>query len=437
MSDGGAAPLNELTARQALAALSKGKATPGELAASCRARIEAREPAIGAWQALDWDFVARQLAALPARGGKDAPLWGLPVGVKDLFDTVDLPTGYGSAIYDGHRPAADAAAVARLRACGAIVLGKTVTTEFAFWKQGKTRNPRNPAHSPGGSSSGSAAAVADFMAPLALGTQTAASTIRPAAYCGVVGFKPSAGLISLAGVKALANSLDTAGAFGRSVADCGLLAGALSDRPALIDPPAVARPPVLGLLRWPEWQHATPACLAAVEAATERLAEAGAVLRTGSAPAGFEGLAAAQTTIMAYEAARELAHERRAHIDMLSEPLRILLSQGEAVTAEHYDAARALGVECRAANKDLFAGAGVLIAPAAPSTAPHFEEGTGDPVMSRAWHLLGLPALSVPCGTDSAGLPFGLQIAGWPGGDAALLAIGNWIESCLAPPTRP
>jgi len=433
LSDGAGDRLNALPAGEVLSELLRGATTPRELARACRARIELREDAVGAWQALDWDFVERQIAALPDRPRDgSAPLWGLPVGVKDLFDTADLPTGYGSAIYDGHRPAADAAAVARLRACGAVVLGKTVSTEFAFWRPGKTRNPLDLAHSPGGSSSGSAAAVADHMVPLALGTQTAASTIRPAAYCGIVGFTPSRGLISLAGIKALANSLDTVGVFGRSVADCGLLAGALSRRPAMIDVRAPDRPPVLAMLRSPDWDKVSHACLAAVENAADTLAAAGATVRRGDTPAPFAPLTETQTTIMAYEAARELAFERAVHFERLSEPLKTLLLQGEGTDLEAYDRARAVGARCRAALDELFGGADALLAPSAPSVAPRFEDGTGDPVMSRAWHLLGLPALSVPCGTDSAGLPFGLQIAGRPGEDAALLSVALWIEERLA-----
>jgi Asp-tRNA(Asn)/Glu-tRNA(Gln) amidotransferase A subunit family amidase len=423
-----------LTARRAAESYHSGNLTPREVIEACRKRIEVREREVGAWQVVDWDFVSRQVEELGSRSPDDrsALLWGIPVGVKDMFDTADLPTGYGSEIYDGYRPAADAAAVARLRANGAIIVGKTVSTEFAYWKAGKTRNPRNTAHSPGGSSSGSAAAVADCMVPLALGTQTAASTIRPAAYCGIVGFKPSHGLISLAGIKALANSLDTVGAFGRSVDDCGLLAGVLTGRPDLAEAPVAQRPPSLALLRTPDWDNVSAECLAAIESAAHRLAGAGATVTRGHAPDAFAGLTAAQTTIMAYEAARELAFERTFHPDRLSDPLKTLLLEGESTAPETYDAARELAKTCQAGVDGLFGQTDALLAPSALSVAPRFEEGTGDPVMSRGWHLLGLPAISIPCGKDASGLPFGLQIAGRPGADAALISLARWVEAQLA-----
>ncbi len=222
-----------LSARAAAQEIAAGRLSAEALVSACLDHIGAREPMVGAWQYLDRDAAlaaARRCDALPPSG---APLHGIPIAVKDLIDTADLPTGYGSSIYQGHRPAADAACVALARAAGAIVLGKTVTTEFACFTPGKTANPRNPAHTPGGSSSGSAAAVADGMVPLAFGTQTAGSVIRPASFCGIVGFKPSFGVIPRAGVKMLADSLDTIGTMARDVADAAFFAGVIAGRPAL------------------------------------------------------------------------------------------------------------------------------------------------------------------------------------------------------------
>jgi Asp-tRNA(Asn)/Glu-tRNA(Gln) amidotransferase A subunit family amidase len=401
--------------------------------ARCRARIEARDSEVLAWKTLDWDFVERQIDELTARPIEDrGPLFGLPVGIKDIFDTADLPTGYGSPIYEGHQPSADAAAVARLRAAGAIILGKAVSTEFAYWKAGPTRNPLDLARSPGGSSSGSVAAVADAMVPLAIGSQTAASTIRPAAYCGIVGFKPTIGLISLAGVKALSNSLDTVGVFAKDVAGAALLFGVLAGRPGLMAKMELASPPRLALRKSPEWENVAPAALDAVEKTTALAAQHGADVITDDVPSAFADLAGIQTTIMAYEAARELAHERRCHFDVLSQPLRDLLTDGERISAIAYDDACRQRDKCLSEIDSLFGDADILLAPSALGEAPMFEDGTGDPAMSRAWTLLGLPSITLPCGTGENGLPLGLQIAARRRHDDTLLTIAAWLELLLA-----
>src|SRR5579863_9407483 len=251
--------------------------------------IEAQEAAVGAWQYFDREQ-ALAAARRRDREGSGGPLYGIAIAVKDLIDTVDMPTGYGSPIYEGHRPAADAACVALARAAGAVVLGKTVTTEFAAFTAGKTANPRNPAHTPGGSSSGSAAAVADGMAPLALGTQTAGSVIRPASYCGVVGFKPSFGVIPRAGVKPLADSLDTVGTMARNVADAAFFAGILGGRPALREVAMPAVSPSFGFYRTPMWDEAEPASVAALNHARAALERAGARLAEIAVPPEHRGL---------------------------------------------------------------------------------------------------------------------------------------------------
>jgi len=403
--------------------------------ARCRGRIESRDKDVKAWKALDWDFVGRQIDELAARPTEQrGPLFGQPVGIKDVFDTADLPTGYGSDIYEGHQPGADAAAVARLRAAGAIILGKTVSTEFAYWKAGPTRNPLDLARTPGGSSSGSAAAVADGMVPFAIGSQTAASTIRPAAYCGIVSFKPSRGLISLAGVKALGNSLDTVGVFAKDIAGVGLLAGVLTGRPGLLAPTASPSPPRLALRKSPEWDQVAPSAMEAVKKAADLAARNKADLTTGDAPPAFAGLADAQTSVMAYEAARELAHEHRCHFDALSEPLRELLTEGENISSTTYDDNCRRRDECLSNIDLLFSDADALLAPSALGEAPLFDEGTGDPVMSRTWTLLGLPSITLPCGFGENGLPIGLQIAMRPHQDEKLLAIAAWFEQLLASP---
>jgi len=415
-----------------LADIRGGAVDAAALAAACHREIENRDGAIGAWIALDWAAVAEQVHALQARPAwRELPLAGLPVGVKDIFDTRDFPTAYGSDIYAGHRPAADAAAVARLREAGAIVVGKTVSTEFAYWKAGKTRNPLDPARSPGGSSSGSAAAVAAGMVPLAIGSQTAASTIRPAAYCGIVGFKPSLGLISLAGVKSLANSLDTVGVFARDVTGAALIASVLTGRPGLARPIGPVAPPSFHLARAVEWAAVQPDTLARTLIAADRLRDAGATVTDGDCAPPFTELAAVQTAIMALEAARELAAERLDHDERLSPQLRELFATGMSITAADYDAACGMRDVALADLEPLFAGAEFLLAPSAPAEAPLFEDGTGSPDMSRSWTLLGLPSITVPIGTGAAGLALGLQIAGRPREERRLLEAADWAAKAI------
>ncbi len=406
--------------------------TPEAIAAAVCDAIAAREDEVQAWAALDRGALEAQAARLLARPDwHDLPLAGVPVGVKDIFDTADLPTAYGSEIYAGHRPAADAAAVARLRAAGALLPGKTVTTEFAYWRPGKTRNPRDLSHSPGGSSAGSAAAVAAGMVPFSIGSQTAASTIRPAAFCGIVGFKPTLGRISMAGVKGLAGSMDTAGVFARDVAGAGLVAGVLAGRPDWGRVGLLARPPVLRLAPAPEWGAVAPEMRARLEEVAEALSRAGATVERAELPAGFADLCEVQTRIMAAEAARDLASEALAHGDRLSDALQTLIETGKALPPELQEADYAARDAAIARQEALFGPADLLIAPSALDEAPAFEAGTGSPDMSRAWTLLGLPSITLPAGTGPGGLPLGVQFAARRGADLTLLQAAAWIERHL------
>ena len=419
---------NELGALDAARRIARRELNAETLVRACLERIVAREPTVGAWIHLDSDTAlaeARALDAGPLRG----PLHGLPLGVKDLIDTAQMPTAYGSPIYAGHRPAWDAACVASARAAGALVLGKTVTTEFATYHPGKTANPRNPLHTPGGSSSGSAAAVADCMVPLAYGTQTAGSVIRPAAFCGVVGFKPSFGLISRAGVKSLAESLDTIGVFARTVADAALFAGVLANRDLL--PPATPVAPRIGLCRTFEWDVAAPETRQAFETAARHLSAAGARVSEMPLPPEFAGLAAAQTDIMAYEAAQAFAHESRSHDALLSAKLRELITQGRAIPPERHDENRRLARRCRCALDDLFGEADILIAPSAPGEAPAGLAATGNPVFNRIWTLLGTPCVHLPWTAGPQGLPLGVQAIGPRRSDRATLAAAEWVLATL------
>jgi len=420
-----------LSARDAAREIAAGRLSAEALVAACLERIAAREPVVGAWHHLDRD------AALAAARRCDASapsglLHGIPIAVKDLIDTSDMPTGYGSAIYEGHRPAADAACVALARAAGAVVLGKTVTTEFACFTAGKTANPRNPAHTPGGSSSGSAAAVAAGMVPLALGTQTAGSVIRPASYCGVVGFKPSFGVIPRAGVKPLADSLDTIGTMACNVADAAFFAGILGGRPGLREVAMPAAPPRFGLYRTPMWEEREPSTAAALDHARAALERAGARIAEIAIPPEHRGLTAAQETVMGFELVRGLAHERLQHSGELSPRLGQLLDAGMKVGADAYDAACTETAAARAHLDRFFGPCAAVLAPAAPGEAPAGLSYTGNPVFNRMWTLLGVPCVTLPAIWGDSGLPTGIQLIGRPGRDAQLMAAALFAERALA-----
>jgi Asp-tRNA(Asn)/Glu-tRNA(Gln) amidotransferase A subunit family amidase len=421
---------SSLTAREAAREIADRRLTAEALISSYLNRIEARESVVGAWQYLDRDQAlaeARQRDGEAPRG----PLHGIPIAVKDLIETADMPTAYGSPIYRGHRPAADASCVALARAAGAVVLGKTVTTEFATFTPGKTANPHNSAHTPGGSSSGSAAAIADGMAPLGFGTQTAGSVIRPASFCGCVGYKPSFGLINRAGVKPLSDSLDTIGVYARTVDDAAFFAGVLTERPALRHLRIPDRVPRFGLYRTPMWAEAEPATATALDAARTALDRAGAVVDELTIAPEHEGLTEAQDKIMGFETCRALADERIRHSAELSPRLAQLLDAGMAVGAEKYDAARALAVTARAGLAQFFGGCDAILAPAAPGEAPVGLGYTGDPVFNRMWTLLGAPCASVTAHWGASGLPTGVQLVGRIGEDVRLMACAAFLERAL------
>jgi len=416
---------NELTAREAARRLAAREITAEQMARACLARIEERESTVGAWIHLDPDAVLAQARKLDA-GAVRGPLHGLPIGVKDVMDTIDMPTSYGSAAYPGHRPAADAAGVALARAAGALVLGKTVSTEFAWFHPGKTANPRDPRCTPGGSSSGSAAAVADAMVPLAFGTQTAGSIVRPASYCGVVGYKPTYATLPRAGIKALAESLDTLGVLARTPGDAALLVGVLSGRDLL--PAPLARAPRIALCRTHEWPAAQPETAAALEHAAQTAARAGAQVKDLALPREFAGLLQAQIDLMNYEAYRSLASDRVHRFAGLSDTLRKLLDAAGKVDAARYDRARALAATCRTMLGDVFADADVILAPSAQGEAPRGLAATGDPIFCRIWTLLGVPVMNIPCSQGPNGLPVGVQIIGRIGEDARAVAAAEWLQ---------
>jgi Asp-tRNA(Asn)/Glu-tRNA(Gln) amidotransferase A subunit family amidase len=425
-----ATPLYQLEAWQAAARLARRELKAVDLVRACLDRIAERDPQVQAFAHLNADAAldhARQLDAGPVRG----LLHGLPFGVKDLFDTFDMPTAYGSPIYARHQPLADAAAVALCREAGAVLLGKTVTTELANMFPGITRNPHNLAHTPGGSSSGSAAAVADCMLPLALGTQTAGSLIRPAAFCGVVGYKPSHHRVPKAGVKSLSETLDTIGGFGRSVRDVGLLGAVLTGDARLADPGTYAQTaaPRIGLCPTPEWDQTDSDTQQAWAQAEEALHGRATVVRL---PAELSHLVAVQKAVQAYETARSLSHERVHHLSQLSTPLQALLAHGMTISGQAHAQNLQTTANARSQAATLFNDFDVLLSPSSIGEAlPMALGNTGDPLFCRTWTLLGLPCIHLPFARGRNGLPIGLQLVGSHGDDHRLLATAHWMHARL------
>jgi Asp-tRNA(Asn)/Glu-tRNA(Gln) amidotransferase A subunit family amidase len=404
-----------------------GELTPRRIVELCAETIAAREEEVGAFVVLDLD-AARRAAEAPRLSS--SPLHGLTFGIKDIFETADLPTQYGSPIYAGYRPPADSAPVALTLRAGGIIIGKTVTTQFASLVPSVTRNPHNPAHTPGGSSSGSAAAVAAGMIPLAFGTQTAGSVIRPASYCGVAAFKPSYRLIPTVGVKEVSWHLDTAGLFGAGVADVAFAAAAILDRDLRVDRAAAAAPRI-GLVRTHLWPKASTAMQKAVETAAKIAASAGATVTEVTLPAIFEQALTAQYIIQDYENFRALAFEYDRHHDQIDKLLRDHLDRAAAISADEYDAARRTASRGRQALADAMADNDVFLTPSAPSAAPHGLGATGDPMFNRLWTLMGTPCVNVT-GLSENELPLGIQIVGRFGRDRATLEAALFVEQAIA-----
>jgi amidase len=354
----------------------------------------------------------------------------VPIGVKDIIDTADQPTGYGSPIYAGHRPPRDAACVALLRRAGAVILGKTATTEFAGAFPAATVNPHKPGHTPGGSSSGSAAAVADFMVPAALGTQTLGSVIRPAAFCGVVGFKPSHGLLSLDGVKPSAPSMDTLGFMVRKAEDIPAMLTALAAGGDWHEAPPAR--PRLAILRGPQWTKALPETVAAIARAGEIFARDGAIVDEIDPPAALETLREAAWTILCFENAQNWAFEHDARRDLLSPILADFLDRAAAIPRAAYHGALAAAAEARSEIDRILAGCDAVLSAAVPGEAPAGLASTGDSVFNGAWTLARAPCATLPAGRGPNGLPVGIQLIGRRGGDAALAAMVGWAERRLA-----
>ena len=420
--------LNQGTATELARLIGEKRASAVELTQACLDRIAARDKDVQAWERLDPERALAQARACD-RTAPRGPLHGIPFGVKDVIDTHDMPTEYGSPIYAGHRPRADAAAVALLREAGAILLGKTVTVELAGFHWSRTRNPHDLEHTPGGSSSGSGAAVADFMIPIALGTQTGGSTMRPAAFCGVLGYKPSFDLVNTAGMKPLAESQDTIGLFARSVSDLALMLSALTGCAPLSPAPAPA--PRIAAVSMPVWPALDVPMERAFEHACTRLARAGCSITTLALPQPFVEAFTAQRTVNDYEAWRCLAYERAHHWQQLSSSMQARLGNAAHCTYEQYRHAQDALFRCAALLPGLFAQYDLLLTPSTPGEAPRSVENTGDSSFHRIWTALHTPTLHLPVFRGPNALPMGLQLIGAYRCDAALLAHAAWMERAL------
>jgi Asp-tRNA(Asn)/Glu-tRNA(Gln) amidotransferase A subunit family amidase len=438
--------LYRLGLREAAGAIRGGDLSSTALCRALLERIEAHEDTVRAFQ---WFDAPR---ALDLAGRADArrrsgvplgPLHGIGVGIKDIVETEGLPTTMGSPVFAAHVPQRSAAVVRHLEAAGGFVMGKTVTTEFAYYTPGKTRNPWNPAHTPGGSSSGSAAAVAMGFVPAALGTQTNGSVIRPAAFCGVVGYKPSAGLIPLAGIHPFSPSLDQVGVFARSVADAALMAAVLEEsgaspgRSTAVIPEDVvpiARTPRLAAVRSPVWHLAADYAREHFLDLVERLRAAGAIVEEQELPPAFGGAHDDHRTIMYAEGARVFADVQRRQRQGLSPRLNALIDEGLGIAESALTRALAQRGQLAGDLDDFLSGFDAIITPAAPGEAPADLTTTGDPAFSTIWSLGGVPAITIPAGQGPQGLPLGLQLTAPRFADARLLAIAQWCEEKLGWP---
>ena len=418
---------NNLSAAEAIAQLGSGALTAEALMRACLDRAAERE-GMKAWIWLDPERALAEARAAD-RAGRAGLLAGLPIGAKDIIDTADMPTEHGSPIYRGNRPFADAACIALLRMAGGTIMGKTVTTEFANRFPGATVNPHNPTHSPGGSSSGSAAAVADFQVPAALGTQTGGSVIRPSAFCGVIGYKPSFGEFSRGGIKLQCHNLDTLGILCRSLDDlpplrAALVAGALRT----IDRTVAA--PRIGLCRTPAWERAEPATQALIERSAATLAAAGARVSEVSFAPAFANILEHHRRIFNFEAARNYAFEYEQHNDLVSQVLRdTVLTPGRELPLAAYVEAIETAEAFRHHMDDIFADVDVLLTPSAAGEAPLGLGSTGDPSFNSIWTLAWTPCVTLPAGTGPKGLPLGIQLIGPRFRDEALFDAAAWVQT--------
>lgn len=421
-----AAPLNELTATEIVEAITAGSTTCEAVVRACLDRIAVREPEVQAWQYLNPEQVIANARALD-KSGKRGPLIGVPFGLKDIIDTCDMLTEYGSLIYKGHQPKSDAACAALSRKAGAVLMGKTVTTEFANQYPGKTRNPFDPSRTPGGSSSGSAAAVGDFHVPLAIGTQTTGSTIRPASFCGAFGYRPTYGDLRCTGVKEAAGSLDTLGLIARSIEDIALYRDVLlgiEQQPI----PAKSGVPRIGFCRTHVWPVLEPYTQRLLEDAAKKLAQAGAKVKEVMLPAEFERIEDAHRWISGFEFARNFTWEIENHWEGISERLRNgRIKDGLSCSLERYLEARNSAEQCRAMFADAFGDCDVLLTAAATGEAPIGLSSTGNVSPSAIWTVVYAPSVTLPVFKGPNGLPVGAQLVAKRNEDRKLFSAARWV----------
>jgi len=421
---------NTLTATEIARQIDSGKLTAEAVVRAHLERIDKRDADVLAWTHLARD-AALERARMLDRRPRQGLLHGVPMGVKDIIDSYDQPTGYGSPIYKTHQPLADAATVALAKHAGAILLGKTVTTEFANRHPGPTRNPHNPAHTPGGSSSGSAAAVADWQVVLATGTQTGGSVIRPAAFCGVYGYKPSFGHFPVAGMKANTEWLDTIGAYARSLDDLALFRAALM---AIPHRPIekIETAPRIAVCFTPHKDEMQPEGIAAIEEAAAKLAKAGAKVTDFEMPGQMFEMRDGQRTLSAFDGPRAAADEARRFFDLLSKSFQEdKIAAGRKIDYATWVAARKLGERGRASVDARFTDIDVILTAPAPGEAPLGLERTGNATFNLLWTYLWMPCVTLPYGRGPKGLPVGIQLVGRQHEDARLLDIAGWVKGAL------
>ncbi len=417
--------LHRLSAVEAAKGIASRAFTTVELVTACLERIHAREEQVGAWAWLDPDQALAQARACDERPRK-TPLHGVPIAIKDIMNTADMPTCYGSDVYAGHYPDEDATCVRLLRESGAVLMGKTVTTEYAYYAPGKTANPHALGHTPGGSSSGSAAAVADFHVPLALGTQTSGSIIRPASYTGILGYKPTYDSYSLAGVHPLAPALDTLGSFSRSVADFALLHQALADKEMAL--PVARRPAAVAFVRTPAWAAATAQTQLAINNFVSQLKSGGINIIEPDEDL-LQGIMEVQQDCLAHGASQSLGPITDSHPDKTRPQTRALVAEGRRVDESFSDRMAAAMVAGERFLSEVFARAELIITPSAADEAPPGLDNTGDPMFNRIWTFLKTPCMNLPLTKGARGLPVGVQLVCAKRQDARLLAFSAYLQS--------
>ena len=420
--------LNELPLFEACHLIRAGEISPRDLLTDCISQIEQREDELGAFTTFDKNLVFDQLNAIEKLKPNNS-LYGIPVGIKDIMETAGMRTTMGSKIYRDYIPGRDAVAVANLKAAGAIIAGKTESTEFAYYYPGKTRNPYSPQHTPGGSSMGSVAAVSQMMVPAATGTQTAGSVIRPAAYCGVIGYKASHGAFSLSGVCGFAPSLDSMGFFTRDVRDLSIIRNSLLGVPD--KPAARINANRIGLVRTPHWERAEQSQRDLIEGLCDYLADQSFELKDIAVGPSDGALTEAQISIMAYEGCRSLAAEYASSPELMSEQIKALIELGHKTSFADYRQAIALTKTWQQKLPQIFSEVDVLLTPSAPGEAPKGLDSTGDPIFNRMWTLLQVPCIHLPVSFGPNGLPLGVQLVGPFNQDDALIEISNRIAAAV------